>query len=180
VRGWQRGPSFATGYPPETELVGFAGHFVTALPEQLLCYWRGKCHSRDIPVRDEIHPSEMKPLLERLSIWERCPKGRDNRIRLIGTLAAELFDHDPSGRRISEVLPAEWVQMHMRLNHALYEEKRPLYLTYNLTPLGRPHVMVEHLALPLRRAGSKAELSIHVFARIPSRSDQTDGPPAGT
>lgn len=114
----------------------------------------------------------MKPLLERLSIWERCADGQDNHIRLIGTLATEIFEKDPSGQRISEAFPSRWADLFNQSNGRLYDEMRPLYISYNLAQMGREHVVVEQLALPLRHGGTEAELSIHAFARLPSASGQ--------
>jgi len=139
---------------------------------RLLAYWRGKCGANSIPSRDDLRPTEMKPLLERLSIWERCANGEDNRIRLIGTLATEIFEKDPSGRLISEAYPRRWADLFNRSNDRLYDEMRPLYISYDLAQMGREHVVIEQLVLPLRRSGTVAELSIHVFARMPPAIDE--------
>ena len=168
VRDWQFGPSFTNGFPSESALAEFTDHFKTPHPKSLLAYWRGQCSSDEIPSREDLHPSEMKPLLERLSIWERCSDGEDNLIRLIGTLAAEIFERDPSGMRISACFPSSWADLLNRSNACLYDKMQPLYASYNLAPMGRGHVGIEHLALPLRRGGSRAELSLHAFARLPS------------
>lgn len=161
------GPSFAGGPPAEDELAELSTAFVTPHPGHLLAYWGGKCTDDDIPMRAQLHPSEMKSLLERIAIWERTDDGRDNRIRLMGTLVAGLFDRDPSGERVTAVFPETWVEAFGRISDELYGSKRPAYLCYSLAPLGRSHAKLEHLALPLRRNGGEAVMSLHVFARIP-------------
>lgn len=164
---WHYGPRFAGEKPEDGAMADLTGRFTTEHPGRLLEYWLALCPPGDVPARADVQPSDIKRLLERLSIFERTPSGVDSTIRLMGSLVADLFDRDPTGETVAAVFPADWAEAFNGLNPRLYDEKRPLFLCYSLEPLGRSYAMLEHLALPLRNQHEAAEMALNVFARIP-------------
>jgi hypothetical protein len=71
--------------------------------QDLLAYWQGKRAGRDVPLRSDVDPLELKAHMGSLVILECLPGLVDFRHRLVGTNITQTYGRDTTGRTTREV-----------------------------------------------------------------------------
>lgn len=118
---------------------------------RLYLYWASKTRPGHLPMRRDIDPCEIKPLLPHVMMTDVPPDGR-LRYRLVGTGIVQNVGWDPTGRLLSEVLPETggYRDHVFDLYQRLLDTRRPVvsrseYLT-SLSDLAR---VTERVMMPL-------------------------------
>ncbi len=162
------GPSCVSASPDDEKARRrFVEHLQGPFLRELFDHWNALRGDDGLaPLRRDISPRDLKEMLPFLTIWELVPEKGFAHVRLAGTRVTDLLMRETTGRTSIEAFPEEWTAL-FRANRTLfYEEQRPIWLHINLAPVGRGHIDVEFLMLPLRREGRKAGMGIGVFAPL--------------
>lgn len=83
--------------------------------KRLFDYWTEKRGDRDMPLRADIEPTELGPLLPNLAILDIEREGKKVffRHRLVGTEVVEALGKDSTGRRVGENLGGTALETHI-------------------------------------------------------------------
>tara|TARA_R110000824_G_scaffold366730_2_gene555715 strand:- start:245043 stop:245495 length:453 start_codon:yes stop_codon:yes gene_type:complete len=116
----------------------------------LFDYWRAKCSDTRFPVRADIQPAEIKPLLPSLSILEVSGDAPlQLRVRLAGTRLRDYLGVETTGRMVSDFELGDQRSYWEAAYHEVLIGARPAQGVVPLTPWAQPHVFQFWLRLPL-------------------------------
>lgn len=119
-------------------------------------YWNTKRGNREFPRRSDIDPVEFSWAWSGLSLIEALDDG-DFFWRIDATEVSRLFQHDMTGRRLSEY-PSAIVREIIRASYIkVIESREPLRIVRNFVADNR-HRSYELLLLPLSRNRDAVEL----------------------
>lgn len=116
---------------------------------ELFAYWEQKAAGAEMPPRSAVDPTEIPAVLPILYLLE--PIGEDAyRFRLAGTGVRELFNAEPTGRTLEEMLPEPRLRDAARRSYATVMRDRRPWLTDTLYELETGDTFrYRRLALPL-------------------------------
>lgn len=160
------GPSRLTQGGDERALARFRDQLKGERVRRLFAHWLELCPDVGVPRRADISPRALKDLLPYLVMWDYVPGKRTARIRLAGTQVVDLLPFEPTGRETAQMLPPEWISLFRAHVPQFYGEQRPMCYHLSMSPVGRPHVAIELLMLPLRRDGELATMGLATFDRL--------------
>jgi hypothetical protein len=120
---------------------------------RLFAYWEEKAGAAEMPPRSAVDPTEIPEVLPILYLLE--PIGDDAyRFRLAGTGVRELFNAEPTGRTLDEMLPEPHFKEAARRSYATVMRDRRPWLTDTLYELeSGESFRYRRLALPLGADG---------------------------
>ena len=157
------GPSRLTQAADRHALERFRGQLKGERVRRLFDHWLSLCPDVGVPRRADINPRAVKDLLPYLIMWDYVPGKRTARIRLAGTQVVDLLPFEPTGRETAQMLPGEWIALFRAHVPQFYGEQRPMSYHLSMSPVGRPHIAIELLMLPLRREGELATMGLAFF-----------------
>lgn len=123
-------------------------------------YWLSKKTPDRLPGRQHIDPTEMKPFLEFVILFdvERTEGGYRFRQRLVGTHIVELFGRDTTGLYVDETsAPTHYASVHQRLAGVVDTREPAFGIYYPPTP-HLDFLEYEHLTLPLAADGTTVDM----------------------
>lgn len=134
------------------------------LLRQLLSYWRAaRPDPAAAPPRSAIHPEDIVPVLPYLYMVDVLP-GPAYRFRLVGTRGVEFYDHDPTGKRLDEVIEARFLPDVYRLYAAIIRSGEPVRTTGRMYwSAHNEWVRFEALHMPLAGAGGRVDIVMGGF-----------------
>ena len=129
-------------------------------------YWESKRRGGLLPARRDIDPMEMKDHLGWIMLVDVLPDMVDFRYRLIGTLVAQYFLRDCTGKTVTEsfsrVGPAA-----VKAIHACYRnvarDRVPLRLFGSAGWLGKEFLDFDNILLPLAQDGVTVNMILGAF-----------------
>jgi hypothetical protein len=92
----------------------------------LHAYWLAKRGDRTMPAREDIDPSEIKPLLPYMTMHDMREADR-YRIRLVGTAIVAFVGRDFTGQLAGVEMPPEAAQMMRKILDTVAETRSPLF-----------------------------------------------------
>ncbi|MEQ8603425.1 MAG: PAS domain-containing protein [Marivibrio sp.] len=130
------------------EALGATGPLV-----RLFAYWEEKAGGAEMPPRGAIDPTEIPDVLSALYILEPIGEGA-YRFRLAGTGVRELFNAEPTGRTVAEMLPEPRLRDAARRSYTTVMRDRRPWLTDTLYELESGETFrYRRLSLPLGEGG---------------------------
>jgi hypothetical protein len=127
---------------------------------QLAAYWRGKISDHPVPHRQDIDPSEFKPLLPWLIIVEIEAEPFRVLYRLAGTKVVEMNQYELTGRYLDELEEqdsASFTQQGMAAYRLAWTEQRPVYGSYRWPTRSGDEYQVEFAIFPLIQPGTAGQ-----------------------
>jgi hypothetical protein len=121
----------------------------------LLAFWEARRGSRSMPSRTDFDVIDLKPWLGNLHLLDVEGGGREFRYRVYGSVLAEYFGHDFTGKTTAAVRPEarEIVRGEYR---AVCREQRPIFV-HRQRDVSGGEVRVERLVLPLSSDGASVD-----------------------
>ena len=130
---------------------------------QLYAYWQAQRGDRLAPRKDEIVPFDIRRLLPNIMIVEVAARPEDYRIRLSGTEVDRQNGRTLTGLRLVELF-AEARTLPAIRDYALVVERRaPVHNRRRMAHVGRDHVEIERLILPLSSDGERVDHLLCIF-----------------
>jgi len=130
---------------------------------RLLDYWHAQRGGRRLPSRRDLDPMDFPWLLGNISLAEvvHDPAGGPvrYRLRLVGTLAAERFGYDPTGRFIDELPEPTYRERVREAYHEVVRRGVPLVERMDMVIDDRIHDY-EILRMPLSSDGSTVDMLV--------------------
>lgn len=154
-----------------TSEAGCAAAFCRSLDvngQTIMRYWCAKRRADGRAYRRAIDPLELPvALLPLLQIHERLADGRYI-CRLAGTMLAQVYGQDPTGRTMDEMVGGSALQSRVAMFDRALATGRPVHYRAQLSVPGREHRQVERLILPLAGADGtlNAALSLLKFPEL--------------
>lgn len=114
-----------------------------------LAYWHTLRGNRPMPLASDISPFDLRPALGYVLLIDIEDDGWDGRFRLYGTLVAEMYGEDMTGRRVSEIDNNSYATQLFRAVYRAVALRREPVFSHHRPP---PHVSVtawKRLILPL-------------------------------
>jgi hypothetical protein len=120
-------------------------------------FWRSCRQGRTVPLKRRLDPVAMPPrMLPHLFLYERTA-ARRFRCRLAGTAVCELFQSNPTGRYLDDMIPPAFLQSRLRLFNAVLERERPVVYEGHIAERGREWVPFLRLLVPVSSDGVAAD-----------------------
>jgi hypothetical protein len=136
-------------HPPEIAWAPRTEQIPDPRLQQLNDYWRGKAEDGVAASSKAIDPSEMRFILGYVMLLDVLDGGADFRYRLYGSLIAERFGRDVTGRTVRDFGDTEYiVNFFLATYQAVTETGRPLLSTHYPRP-GSQTASWSRLILPL-------------------------------
>lgn len=120
--------------------------------QKLATYWRAKRGDRDLPLRSDVDPLELKPYLGSLNLIDCLPELADFRYRLIGTNIVAAYGRDSTGKTVRDlyaVAEPEYCAFLLDVYRAVATRRTIARLTATLRPVHRDYRLADSLLLPL-------------------------------
>lgn len=134
--------------------------------------WQSKLNGRDLPLRSDIPPEELKQWMGNLALCEVEPDPLRFRLRLVGTRIRDYDGADYTGRYLDEVLSPAIRPIVLSQWRRCVESRRPVLVHHReKDPIGRP-VVIDKLFLPVSMHGESVD---QVFVYIEVGGDWSDG-----
>ncbi len=142
-------------------------HFTDALRgtplEACLNFWRGQRHDGRVPLKSAMDPVEMpRRILPNLFIYQQMADGRF-RCRLAGTEICRVFQQNPTGLYLDELVVPGAVSSRQRLFTQVLEQELPVVYGGRLMHSPESFVRFRRLLLPISATGERAD---HVFGMV--------------
>lgn len=135
---------------------------------RLLDYWQRLRGDRPMPAKQDIDPSQLKPLLPYLMLAEIHQGPLRVRYRLVGTEAVRMAKEDYTGRWLADSgWDAEEVASYTRQYEMLVEKRRPLLGTGHLISHEGKERIFEWGKFPLSEDGVQVTHCIGIEELIP-------------
>jgi hypothetical protein len=122
--------------------------------QDLVARWNERKGGRELPLRRDVDPLELKEHLGSLNIIECLPDLADFRYRLIGTRIAEAYGRDSTGKTVRElytVSDPEYCAFLLDVYRAVATRRAIARITATLRPVNRAYRSADSLLLPLDR-----------------------------
>jgi hypothetical protein len=120
--------------------------------QDLVAYWQAKHRQRALPMRQDIDPLELKEHLGSLNIIECLPGLTDFRYRLIGTMIAEAYGRDSTGKTVRELYSVEdpeYCEFLLGIYREVATRQLIARIRANLRPVNKNYRSADSLLLPL-------------------------------
>lgn len=127
--------------------------------QDLVDYWHVKRAGRDLPLRSEIDPLELKSHMGSLIIIECLPDLTDFRFRLIGTNITSAFGRDSTGKTVRDLYLAadpEYCEFVLRAYRDVVTKKSIGRFQTSLRAVHRDYRLQDSLLLPLAASDGSA------------------------
>ncbi|WP_193187042.1 PAS domain-containing protein [Nisaea sediminum] len=122
-------------YPPDLAWDPAPGHFEDGRLGQLCDYWQTKANGAPAAFWKAIDPTELRFILGYVMLLDVLDGGADFRYRLYGSLIAERFGRDVTGKTVRDFGDAEYiVNFFLATYQAVTEARRPLLSTHYPRP----------------------------------------------
>ncbi|MDX2104104.1 MAG: PAS domain-containing protein [Alphaproteobacteria bacterium] len=110
----------------------------TAIAEPLLVFllqhWSTMARGKALPLARAIDPMDIRPALGQVVLLDVTDDGWDGRYRVFGTLLAERFGAELTGKRMSRGLPAASLPLHIALLRMMLESGSPVWSRHPAPP----------------------------------------------
>jgi hypothetical protein len=125
----------------------------------VLDYWDLKRGTRAMPARRDIDPTELKPYLPHLCLFESLPGG-EFLLRLMGTEITDRYGRNGTGRTLRDAAADHALTLDIvtRILLAVSTHRRPVLASGTLASIGQEHVLSEALLLPLSDDGANVTM----------------------
>jgi hypothetical protein len=125
----------------------------------VLDYWESKCGTRAMPARRDIDPSELKPYLRHLCLFEPLPNG-EFLLRLMGSEITDRYGRNGTGKTLRDAAAGHALTLDIvtRTLLAVSTHRRPVLASGTLASIGQEHVLSEALLLPLSDDGANVTM----------------------
>ncbi|HUJ99756.1 MAG TPA: PAS domain-containing protein [Stellaceae bacterium] len=125
----------------------------------VLDYWELKRGTRAMPARRDIDPSELKPYLRHLCLFEPLPGG-EFLLRLMGSEVTDRYGRNGTGKTLRDAAANHTLTLDIvtRALLALTTHRRPVLASGTLASIGQEHVLSEALLLPLSDDGANVNM----------------------
>jgi hypothetical protein len=139
---------------------------------ELLAFWEARRGAKVVPSRADFDVLDLKPWLGNLHLLDVEEGGREYRYRVYGSVLAEYFGHDLTGKTTAEVRPEarEIVRSEYR---AACREQRPVFV-HRQRDISGSERLVERLVLPLSSDGAGVDKLVVCSYPLGERAE--DGP----
>jgi len=144
--------------------------FVESISDERLvalhAYWSLKRGSRRMPSRSDVDPSDLRPILPYIMLFDVIDGGRDFRYRLVGTEIERHLRQPVSGRLVGETLSGEYRAYILSLHRRALAEKAAVYAenTYDEERSGfaivASYKRAYRLMLPLSKDGMSVDMML--------------------
>ena len=141
----------------------------TALPDfaALVDLWLERRGAAAVPDWADFDFADFRGWHERITLGSFDTPEPDPTLRLVGESFVEAFGSSAKGLRISEVAPLLY-ERQLRDHFRSIRQEGLIGLTCGQTPfVGRRHVPMRILELPLRYGGAEVQRTLHVLAPRP-------------
>jgi hypothetical protein len=133
---------------------------------ELYAYWDRKRGERPAPTRADIDPVDIPHLLSNIFICQVAHEPRDYIIRLFGTALVEGLGRDLTGKRYSEIFPADVVaRIHLDYD-AVVEKCAAVTARKDASWSDKSHLHYELLLLPLSDDGKTVNRIVGAAYRL--------------
>jgi len=130
-------------------------------------FWLSRRDGQNVPLKRSIDPVEMPiRILPHLFLYERTPENRFL-CRLAGTGVCAMFDSDPTGRHLDELIPTWGRASRISLFEETLNRQRPVVYEGHIAEPGREWVPFLRLLLPISSNGTAVDM---VFGMVVPRS----------
>lgn len=124
-------------------------------------YWFARCAPGSVPLRLDIEPTDLKPVLPNLMLLDRLLQGRRARyrFRLAGTAVVDSAGRELTGKFLDEVLPGTYSDFVHGLNDLAIEQRLPVYSSSLYHDEGNvTNALTYRLVMPLNHAGGGPDM----------------------
>ena len=121
-------------------------------------HWETIRGTRPMPLRSDLSPVDIVPLLPHVLLIDVTSDPRDFRLRLVGTAIQQVTGRDMTGKMISEVFPADFYAEVHRDWSSVVDEKQPLLGSGSLWVSEKEYILWEGIVMPLSRQGEVADM----------------------
>lgn len=135
-----------TGKQPCVRVGAAMGELSTPLLRRLYRHWRDLC-ADGLPSYRAIDPLDFKFALGHVMLVEPADDGADFRYRIGGTVVAQHYGIEMTGKRVSECYLPVSSAFYLATYREVMERPRPLY-TFHIPPRRVPVIHWERLLLP--------------------------------
>jgi hypothetical protein len=132
----------------------------------LLELWNGKRGARAMPSRGDIKASELKEHLGWVMLVEVLPGIKDFRYRLMGTLVAQYFFKDSTGKTVKEIYSGHHEAAGKGIAAIFRKCARDKAVVHSRGDsgwIGRGYEPFECICLPLSDDGENVNMILHAF-----------------
>jgi hypothetical protein len=141
----------------------------------LLDLWRAKAGAREMPVRSDMTPRDLKTLLRNILVLERVSREPSRyKFRLVGTglhnMAGEL-----TGKMVDEVVPREHLPRWVECGDLILDGGQPMRFIGRVHLEGKEYLNAENLFVPLANDNNEPVFIMGLCRYTPrhSESDQS-------
>ena len=148
-----------SGRRTEVQHIGASlGDVVDPLLQRLYRYWDEKRAGREMPVRDDVDPLDLRYILGQLILVDVLPEEpRRFRIRLHGSELARRAGYELTGKMLDELPTTEFRLLAQRSFTIAVETRRPFHSIRDRLLDNKPR-RYEALMLPLSRDGGVVDM----------------------
>jgi hypothetical protein len=158
--------------------LAFRAQFVLREQREVYDYWRACAQSRSIPSRFDIDPVAIPHLLPGLSLLDVDRGLEALRYRLAGTRFREIYGAEVTGQRLFDIVPEDKREYWYSVYRQVIEKQIPMQGVVRGPAVGREHLFLVWLRLPLSGLSGAVERVLGYDAALPS--SVAIPPPNGT
>lgn len=134
----------------------------------LTAVWQGWAKTAPLPLRDQFDPVDFPKLLPWIVLMEILPEAPelDARIRYVGTEIVHYFNSENiTGKMLSDLGPIYWDRW-ADVGRQVSQARAPLCFQGAPFLVGKAHISLEMLVLPLSKTGKAVDFLIFAMSRV--------------
>lgn len=135
----------------------FRAQLVTQGQRELYDYWRKTAGFRRMPARSDINPFSVPKLLPCIGLIDLTEGLTEAQFRLAGTRLRDVYGEEITGKPIDSVFAGACADYWREIHARVAEEGLPLHGVIRGPALGREHIVLFWLRLPLSQDGATVD-----------------------
>jgi hypothetical protein len=151
----------------------FRAQLVVAGHRELFDYWIRVAGARPMPARSDLDPLKVPKLLPNIGLID-VREGVDRaRFKLAGTRLHEIYGQEITGKRADEVFAGEIAAYWRRVHERVVETGFPIAGVVRGPALGRDHIVLFWMRLPLSDDGGAVDRILCHDAAMPASCERS-------
>lgn len=146
--------------------VAFEQSIYVAALRAFYTYWQGLRRNGRIPVRADIDPTRIAPVLPHIGLFDVEQAPRRYRIRLMGTEIVSWYGCDLTGRYLDEIDFGDYPSTFALLDQVV-DRRAAGHMTGEYTKQDGRRIRYERLFMPLSSDGSRVDMVIGAAFDLP-------------
>jgi hypothetical protein len=150
----------------------FRAQLVVAGHRELFDYWIRAAGARPMPARSDLDPLNVPKLLPNLGLIDVREGVERARFRLAGTRLHEIYGQEITGKRADDIFTGETATYWQRVHARVVETRFPLCGVVRGPALGRDHIVLFWMRLPLSDDGGAVDRILCHDAAVPASCER--------